>query len=383
VEWIDRALDDAEARFQLRRPTTLAFQSASRATIDGRSVEVFCSNDYLGLRFDSRLVAALRSAAEDCGAGSGASRLVSGNAPAHDAAESVLSGWLGTQAALLFSSGYAANVGTIAALAGPDDVVFSDERNHASIIDGCRLARSRTLVFPHRDGDALAGSIARARPFRRGWIVTESVFSMDGDRADVRALRELCDQEGLGLYVDEAHALGVLGPAGAGVLAEAGVRADVVVGTLGKALGLAGAFVAGSSSLRAYLWNHARSLVYSTGLPPMIAAAVIAAVRLAAEPALRSKLTANVQRFRQALAARGIAVGGDPDVPIVPLLLGGAERANATTARLLELGFFVQAIRPPTVPRETARLRITLGAAHEPPSIDALAAALAEVTATS
>ncbi|WP_434043891.1 MULTISPECIES: aminotransferase class I/II-fold pyridoxal phosphate-dependent enzyme [Sorangium] len=318
---------------------------------------VLCSNDYLGYARLPWL------AADDAASGAGASRLVSGTHETHLIAERELAAWLGTEAALLFSSGYAANVGTLAALARPGDVVVSDALNHASIIDGCRLSRATIEVVPHGDLAAVEGALARAGGARRRWVVTESLFSMDGDTPDLRGLRELCDRHDAALIVDEAHALGVSGPSGAGLCAAAGVRPDVLVGTLGKSLGLHGAFVAGSSTLRTYLWNRARSFVFSTGISPMVALATVDRVRrAAADDAGRARLAMVTDRLRSGLRELGARLLPGSSGPILPWVLESPGVAVEMSQRLARQGVLVQAIRPPTVPAGTSRLRITSSA---------------------
>ncbi|WP_433930963.1 aminotransferase class I/II-fold pyridoxal phosphate-dependent enzyme [Sorangium cellulosum] len=318
---------------------------------------VLCSNDYLGY-------AGLPwSSADDAASGAGASRLVSGTHEAHLVAERELAAWLGTEAALLFSSGYAANVGTLAALARPGDVIVSDALNHASIIDGCRLSRAAVEVVRHGDLPSVEVALARAGSARRRWVVTESLFSMDGDTPDLRGLRELCDRHDAALIVDEAHALGVCGPTGAGLCAEAGVRPDVLIGTLGKSLGLHGAFVAGSSTLRTYLWNRARSFVFSTGISPMVALATVDRVRrAAADDAGRARLAAVTDRLRSGLRELGARLLPGSSGPILPWVLESPGVAVEMSQRLARQGVLVQAIRPPTVPAGTSRLRITSNA---------------------
>lgn len=355
-------------------------QSATRARIGDREVIVFCSNDYLGLRTDARFGARVVGRARMSPIGSGASRLVSGTSPVHETAERAIAGLVDQPAALLVSSGYAANVGAIPALAGDGDVIFSDADNHASIVDGCRLARARTVIVPHCDADAVRAAIGRARPFRRGWILTETVFSMSGDVAPLRALAALRADATLHLYVDEAHAIGVFGAGGRGVAVESGVRPDVTIGTLGKALGSGGAFIAGSDLLRVYLWNRCRSFVYSTAVAPPIAhAASVALDVLRDEPDRLERLRANAGRLRASLRRTGIEAGGGDGTAIVPVIVGDDARAVAVAEALLARGFFVQPIRPPTVPAGTARLRITASSEHSFDDVDALAAALAEL----
>jgi 8-amino-7-oxononanoate synthase len=314
-----------------------------------------CSNDYLGY--------ARRSiAGSDEAGGSGSSRLVSGDTVTHREAERELAAWVGAESALLFSSGYAANIGLVSALAGEGDTVVSDALNHASLIDGCKLSRARVIVVPHLDLSAVEGALRSARGARRRWVLTESYFSMDADSPDLGALRALCDSYDAALLVDEAHALGVFGPRGAGLCASAGVRPDALVGTLGKALGLQGAFVAGSEALRAWLWNRARSFVFSTGLSPALAGAASSRVlEIQADDVARSRLFAVAARLREALSERHATAAGYG--PIVPWIVGAPADALDLSRSLLEQRIFVPAIRPPTVPPGSSRLRITASAA--------------------
>ncbi len=296
------------------------------------------------------------------GAGAGASRLIYGTKPEHLRAEHALSTWLQTEASLLFSSGYAANVGTLQALAGPDDLIVSDALNHASIIDGCRLSRATVRVVPHLDLAAAERALS-AGAHRQRFLVTESYFSMDGDSPDLGALRRICDRNDAALIVDEAHALGVFGPAGRGLCAAANVVPDVLVGTLGKALGLHGAFVAGSALLRTWLWNRARSFVFSTAPSPLLVALVPERVgTAAAADAPRQRLAAHAQQLRDRLRSAGLNVPEHSHGPIVPVLVGDPARALAARDALAQRGVRAQAIRPPTVPPGTARLRLTVRA---------------------
>ncbi|XXX75986.1 8-amino-7-oxononanoate synthase [Sorangium sp. So ce134] len=341
-------LSELERTGLLRRPP---------ATAPSDGMLVLCSNDYLGY-------AALPWPSEGGAAsGAGASRLVSGTHEAHLMAEREIASWLGTDAALLFSSGYAANVGTVSALARPGDVIVSDALNHASLIDGCRLSGAAVEVVPHIDAEAVESALVRGRSARRRWVVTESLFSMDGDSPDLRLLRELCDRHDAALVVDEAHALGIHGPRGAGLCSELGVRPDVLVGTLGKSLGLHGAFVAGSSTLRTYLWNRARSFVFSTGISPMVALASVDRVRRAvADDAGRARLSMVTRQLRAGLHALGAPLLAGSSGPILPWILKSPGAAVEMSQRLAREGILVQAIRPPTVPAGTSRLRITASA---------------------
>lgn len=315
-----------------------------------------CSNDYLGYAADPWPTSTLVG-------GAGASRLVSGNHPAHEEAEQAIASWLGAEAALLFSSGYAANLGTMAALTGPSDVIVSDALNHASIIDGCRLSGAAIRVVPHLAVEATRVALAESQSARRRWVVTESYFSMDGDSPDLGALRSVCDELDAALVVDEAHAVGVFGPRGAGLCAEAGVQPDVRIGVAGKALGLHGAFVVGSQMLRTWLWNRARSFVFSTGVSPALAAAIAGRVqRVAADERARARLRAVEARVREGLAALGVARAEQGRGPVMPWVLGSPAVAVAMSRRLRERGVLVQAIRPPTVAAGTSRLRISVHA---------------------
>ena len=362
---------DLEKRSLLRippdprpRPTT----SPAEAPV------LLCSNDYLGYGSD------LWGETPTELAGSGASRLVAGEHIAHVEAEEELARWVGQPEALLFSSGYAANVGAIASLARRGDVILSDALNHASIIDCCRLSGAHVLVLPHTDASAVEAALRDCRSFRARWVVTESYFSMDGDTPDLAALRAHCDAHDAALYVDEAHALGVFGPRGSGLCAEAGVRPDVLVGTFGKALGLQGAFVAGSPTVRSYLWNRARSFVFSTGLSPALTVRLLTNVRRAiADDAGRERLHRSAHRLREALRAAGVPVPRTARGPVLPWIVGSATRALTLSAQLRERGVLVQAIRPPTVPADTARLRITATAALTERDLHRAVTALTEV----
>jgi len=350
-----------EAAGRLRTPRVLDGLQGPRAVVDGRSVLNLASNDYLSLAGDPRLARAGAAALETGGAGAGASRLIVGNHREHVALEAALGDWLRVPGLRLFNSGYAANVGTISALVGTGDTVISDELNHASIIDGCRLSRAEVIVVPHRD----LGAFERALASRSGrkLVVSESLFSMDGDIADVEALSVLARRHDAALMLDEAHALGVMGPEGRGVASSRGVVPDLLVGTSGKALGGFGAFVATSRAVAELLWNRARSLVFSTGLPPAVAASVRAAIEIVRATEGEDRRRA-VARNARALRDRIPGLGGDSASPIAPLLVGDDRVVMELSSRLLERGVFVQGIRPPTVPVGTARLRVSVSAGH-------------------
>ncbi len=331
----------------------------------------FSTNDYLGL--------AAESVPPEGPAGAGASRLVAGERDAHASLEDAVARFVGAEAALVFSSGYAANVGMVSALVGPDDLVVSDALNHASLIDGMRLARARVVVTPHLDPNAVERALA-SRTERRAWVVTESYFGMDADVAPLAALRELCDRHGAALLVDEAHALGVLGPEGRGLATEAGVVPDAIVGTFGKSFGAQGAFVAGSTTLTRWLWNRARSFVFSTGISPALASIAEHQLRRSQrEPWRRERVLGHAARLRARLQELGLRVGERAATtvgPIVPWVLGSEREALAAQDRLRERGLHVVAIRPPTVPVGTSRIRLATSAAHTEADLDRLLAGL-------
>jgi 8-amino-7-oxononanoate synthase len=353
------ALADLETRGLLRQ----------RPTPKERGAISFCSNDYLGL--------ADRSFVADAPVGAGASRLITGEHTEHRRLEGALCEWLGADAALTFTSGYAANVGLLSALAGPGDLIVSDALNHASIIDGSRLSRATVCVVPHLDLHAVEQALLARPSGQRAWVVTESYFSMDADGPDLGALRRTCDAYGAALIVDEAHALGVLGPEGRGLCAAAGIAPDVLVGTFGKAFGGGGAFVAGCASLVAWLWNRARSFVFSTGLSPWLAAGALDALAVSRRrPELRNAVIDATDRLRSGLAERGIEPAGFGH--IVPWIVGASPRATAIAHELQRRGVVAAAIRPPSVPPGTARIRFTLTARHERTAIDAALDTIAE-----
>ena len=349
-----------------RRLRLIGGAQGPRVLLDGQPVLLLCSNDYLGLAAHPRVREAAAEAALRWGAGAGASRLISGSMEPHRRLEERLAAFKGYEAALLFGSGYLANIGAISALAGRGEVVFSDELNHASIVDGCRLARAETFVYRHGDVEHLAWGLREAGG-RGSLIVTDGVFSMDGDVAPLEDLARLARRHGCRLMVDEAHATGALGPGGRGSVAAAGLsgEVDLVVGTLGKALGSYGAYVCASAELREYLLNTARSFIFSTALPPPVLAAALAALELLeAEPRMVRRLNANAAALREGLAAEGLAAGG-AESQIVPLEVGDAAATMELCERLLERGVFAQGIRPPTVPPGSSRLRFSVMATHE------------------
>ena len=362
---VTERLAELESAGLRRRIRVIEGPQGGRVVLDGAPVLLLCSNNYLGLADHPRLRRAAADAAMALGTGSGASRLISGSMSMHSELEAKLAEFKRTEAALLFGSGYLANTGTIAALASRDEVVFSDELNHASIIDGCRLSRAELFVYRHRDTEHLEWGLRRAAG-RGSLIVTDGVFSMDGDLAPLTELAALARRYRCRLLVDEAHATGCIGPGGRGSVAAAGLgdEVDVVVGTLGKALGGYGAYVCASRELTEFLINAARPFIFSTALPPAVVAAASAAVDLLTEqPERVDRLQANATTLREELLRQGLEVT-DSEAQIIPLVIGEAEATMALTERLLERGVFAQAIRPPTVPPGTCRLRLTAMATH-------------------
>jgi glycine C-acetyltransferase/8-amino-7-oxononanoate synthase len=362
-------LEDLKELGLYRRMRTISGIQGPHVILDGRPVLLLCSNNYLGLAGHPRVCEAAAEAALQLGAGSGASRLVSGTMEIHRRLEERLAAFKGTEAAVLFGSGYLANVGVVSALAARDEVVFSDELNHASIVDGCRLARAETFVYRHGDLEHLEWALEETGADERGGvIVTDSVFSMDGDIAPLEELVELARYYGLRIVVDEAHATGCVGPGGRGAVAAAGLEQeiDVIIGTLGKALGSYGAYAACSVEMAQFLINTARPLIFSTApAPPVVAAALAALELLEGEPERVERLQSNAATLRDALEAEGFDISGPP-THIVPLIVGEAEAAMTMCERAIERGVFAQAIRPPTVPDGTSRLRLAVMASHTP-----------------
>ena len=362
---IEDRLAEIRNRGLYRRMRCVSGPQGPRVLLDGKPVLLLCSNNYLGLADHPRVREAAAEAAMRYGAGSGASRLVSGNMTIHRRLEEQLAGFKRSEACLLFGSGYLANAGVVSALAREGDVVFSDALNHASIIDGCRLAKADTFVYDHCDMDHLDWGLRQAEG-RGSLIVTDGVFSMDGDVAPLEEIVELAQRHDARVMVDDAHGTGAIGPYGRGSVAAAGLddEVDVVVGTLGKALGSYGAYVCCDEPMAKYLINTARTLIFSTALsPPAVAAAMAALQLLREQPRRVEKLQHNADVLRDALAAEGVPVTGST-TQIVPLLVGDASDAVRACERALESGVFAQAIRPPTVPAGTSRLRLAVMASH-------------------
>ncbi len=372
------------AQQRLRTRRTVLRRDGARCEVVGadgqpRWLRNFCSNDYLGLSQQFAVTNAAQERLAREGAGGTASHLVCGHAAAHEALEREIADWLQTPRALLFGSGYLANLAVVQALLGAGDVCVQDRRNHASLIDAARLAGCALRRYPHADPEAALRQL-RAAPEGAAMVATDGVFSMDGDIAPLRALALIAHVQRALLYVDDAHGIGVLGPEGRGSVADAGLTVEQVplqLATLGKALGGYGAVVAGEADLIEHLAQTARPYIYTTALPPAQAAAALAAAKLARREAWRrEKLHAGIARFREAAARRGFELLPS-DTPIQPLPCGSEAAALAMAAALEQAGFWVVAIRPPTVPEGGSRLRIALSALHTPQDIDALVEALA------
>jgi 8-amino-7-oxononanoate synthase len=376
---LTHVLDERATQGLLRTRRTVTWRSAVECDVDGRACVAFCSNDYLGFAHDPATHAAAAEALATYGTGAGASRLISGEYPLVRELEQRLAAFKQVAAALVFPSGYMANLGVITALAGPRDRVVIDRLAHASLVDGARLSRAQLRVFPHNDVAALDRILAQPQAGRT-LVATESVFSMDGDCAPLAELVECCAAHAAILVVDEAHALGVYGD-GRGLVVARGLaaRVPVVVGTLSKALGSQGGFAAGSHLLVEYLFNAARAFVYTTGIMPAAAGAALAAVRALEQATGRvTRLWRNTQQVRAGLVAARVPGNG----PICPLLVGTAQAAVAAATSLRDAGLLVPAVRPPTVPVGTARLRISISAAHTEAQCAALLRALHSLPAT-
>ena len=379
LDWIAEALDQLAAAGLERPQRTRDGRQGATVDLDGRRLVNVGSNDYLGYAGDVRLTKAASKAACAEGFGAGASPLVSGHSRSHDRLERAIASLLDVPASVTFPSGFAANSATIAALVGPGDAIFGDERNHASIIDGCRLSRTDVHIYPHRDVAALDALLAaEGTAHRRRLIVTDTLFSMDGTLAPLADLCDVARRHHAMLMVDEAHATGVFGLHGSGLVEEAGCADGVHVrtGTLSKALGAAGGFVAGHAELIRWLRHSARAWIFSTAHPPAVAAAATRALELVAEePHRRAELLARATAFRDRLAAARLDLGG-AEAQIVPVVAGTAEAAVALSARLAEAGFFVPAIRPPSVPHGRSLIRASLSWLHPQSDLDQLADAI-------
>jgi 8-amino-7-oxononanoate synthase len=373
-------LDHADLR---RETHPVRERRGAAVSADGRLAIDFSSNDYLGLAGDLRIADAIASALQREGTGAAAARLISGTNELHEQLEGELAKFKGTEAALLFASGYAANTGAIPALASRGDVIYADALNHASLIDGCRLSRAEVKIFSHLDIDRLDEMLRDdAGHDGRRWIIVDSVFSMDGDLFPLDELVSIAHEHGAFTYVDDAHGTGVLGANGRGSSERWNVehQVDVSMGTLGKAIGTTGAFIAGSRVLRDWLLNRARAFVFTTAAPPALAAGTSEALRIIqAEPWRRDRLHANARALREGLNSLSHEPAGEADGHIIPLVIGEAAATARIGAALRDRGFLVGAVRPPTVPLGSSRLRITASAAHTPEQIAGLIGALRDL----
>lgn len=382
--WIPGLLEELGQAHLLRARRQVVSLPDGWCEIDGRRLRNFAGNDYLGLAQHPRLQQVALRALAEAGCGSGASPLVSGRSRWMVELEETLAWFEHSEAAVVFPTGYAANLGVIPAVvsAGEDDVVFCDRLNHASLVDGCRLSGARLRIFRHTELERLGQELGRCAGARRRVIVSDGVFSMDGDLAPLPELVRLAREHGALLVVDEAHGTGVWGPTGRGVCEHFQVEREVPVriGTLSKAVGALGGFVVGEQILIDWLWNKARTQIYSTALPPPVCAAATEGLRVIAEsPELRERLLTRCRRFRELLAGQGLAPLPGADGPIIPLLLDDPQTALTLGEQLAQRGYLVGTIRPPTVPRGTSRLRISLSAVHDDEALSGLAQALAEI----
>jgi 8-amino-7-oxononanoate synthase len=386
IDWIDDRLAQLQRDDLLRKLPPPLRAAGTIATVDGRPLINFASNDYLGLASDERVVSAAADVCRQQGVGRGASPLICGRAEVHARLESQLAQFEQTEAALLFPTGFAANAGTIPALADEDDAIYSDAKNHASIVDGCRLSRAASHIYPHGDVHALEQLLRGGDRFRRRLIVTDSLFSMDGDLAPLGELGDLAERHDAMLLVDEAHATGVFGEHGRGVIEHLAAehprlprQVHVKIGTLSKALGAAGGFVCGRASLVDWLANRARTYVFSTAQPASSSAAALAALEIvASEPQRRRRLLKNASRLRHRLSNMGWDLGPSAS-QIIPIKIGSAAATMQLAADLHERGLWVGGIRPPSVPSDQSQLRIGLSAAHSDEMLETLVTALSEL----
>ena len=389
LEGLQQKLHELDAQHLIRQRRIVSTPQAPSMTVDGRAILAFCSNDYLGLAADPRIIEALQQGAAIYGAGSGASHLISGHSAAHAALEDKLAQFLSpfvpSVRALYFSTGYMANLALISALAGKDAEIFSEALNHASLIDGARLARAKLNVYPHRDLQALEEQLTQSQA-KDKLVITDAVFSMDGDIAPLRELLALCERHGAWLLVDDAHGFGVIGDDGRGVLEHLALSSPqlIYMGTLGKAAGVAGAFVAAHETVIEWLVQRARGYIYTTASPPAVAHALLASIDIIGSDEGRQRrahLKYLIARLRERLNLKRWRLLPS-ETAIQPVIIADNAATIATGKALMAQGFWVGAIRPPTVPAGTARLRITLSAAHSTEQVDQLAAALLSIEET-
>lgn len=366
MEFLKEELFNLKQHDLYRHLNTMDDSQASRTMVNGKQCILLSSNNYLGLTEHPELKAAAREAVDLWGTGAGGSRLTTGNFRLHEELEKTIAHFKDTEAAIVLNTGYMANIGTITALTGIEDLIFSDELNHASIIDGCRLSRAKTMIYPHKNTVVLEELLQQAQGYRRLLIVTDGVFSMDGDLAPLPRLVELAEKYNALLMVDDAHATGVLGHRGAGSSEHFGLKGKIPIqmGTLSKAIGSAGGYVAGSHDLIDYLRNKARSFIFSTALPPSVIAAALAAFKILQQnPQILEELHMNAQYLRTGLKQMGFTVLAE-ESPVIPVLIGDANRTVQMAQQLFSLGVFAPGIRPPTVPPGTSRVRVTVMATH-------------------
>ncbi len=378
LDWLSEAIEPLHSGGLWRTRRCITPLAEGWCEQDGRRLRNLAGNDYLNLAHDPRVIAALQQAASAAGSGVTASALVSGRSPWHQRLEEELAQFHGEESSVLFPTGYAANLGTIAALAGADDVIFCDRMNHACLVDGCRLSGAKLRIYRHTELDRLRAELQKATGFQRKWIVTDSVFSMEGDLAPLGELCDLAEAQGASIILDEAHAFGVLGAQGRGAaeLMNVESRIAVRIGTLSKALGALGGFVVGSHELTDWLWNRARTQMFSTALPvPLCAAAMAALAIVKSEPDRRQNVIRHAENLRIRLRNSGFDVPAGIG-PIVPVILGSPEWALDAAGHLASAGYLVAAIRPPTVPQGTSRLRITVNAACSEQDIHGVVAAI-------
>jgi glycine C-acetyltransferase/8-amino-7-oxononanoate synthase len=380
VNFLETELEAVKSKNLYRSLRVIEGEQGPAVTIDGRQVILLCSNNYLGLSSHPKLKEAAKEAIDRYGCSASSSRLISGNMELHERLERKIASFKRTEASLIFNSGYQANTGIIPALTDKEDIIFSDELNHASIIDGCRISKAEVKVFPHKDMEFLGKLLGESCDFKQRLIVTDGVFSMDGDITPLPKIVELADRYSAMVMVDEAHATGVLGKGGRGTIEYFGLegRVPIVMGTLGKALGSFGAYVAGSKMLREYLINKCRSFIFSTALPPPVLASSIAAIELVEEePQLRENLWRNVSYLRKGLKDLGYSILGDTQ--IIPLIVGDEKLTMRMGELLLKEGVFVQGICPPTVPQGKSRLRITVTSSHTMEHLEKVLASFGKV----
>lgn len=372
MKFLKRELTYLQEKHLYRRLNRMDDAQAARTVVNGKECLLLSSNNYLGLAEHPELKAAACEAVTRWGTGTGGSRLTTGNLQLHEELEKTIARFKKTEAAIVFNTGYMANLGAITALAGKNDVILSDELNHASIIDGCRLSRAETKIFPHKDTLALEKLLQQTQGYHRRLIVTDGVFSMDGDLAPLPRLVELAEKYRALLMVDDAHATGVLGRRGAGTADHFNLEGKIHVqmGTLSKAVGSAGGYIAGSRELIDYLRNKARSFIFSTALPPAVIAAAIAAFRvIEQEPQIRENLWANARYLSSGLKQSGFTILAE-ESPIIPIFIGDSGKTMQMAEKLFARGVFAPGIRPPTVPPGTGRIRVTVMATHTREHLD-------------